>query len=165
MNVDIWAVLSVIIMIVAGFVSFIPMVPGPALVWAIALIYAAATEFQVVGVGTVIGITLLMIIGSTADWWTRLFGLQADSKLTCGTFTATTLGAILGTFFIPIPILGTLIGAGLGVMAIVLYQESDWQKAFKAARGIMAAWLASFFVEFVISLTIVLIFVYTVLPL
>jgi uncharacterized protein YqgC (DUF456 family) len=132
--------------------------PGPALVWAIALVYAATTQFADVSGVAIAWMTLLMVIGSTADWWTKLLGLNSGGSLSCGSFAVSTIGAIAGTFLIPIPVIGTLLGAAAGVAALVFYQEENWQKALIAARGIMVAWIATFFVEFAISLGIVAIF-------
>jgi uncharacterized protein len=154
-----WGALTVVLMIAATVISFVPMIPGPALVWAVGLIYAAATEFTEVGLGTVLWMTVLMLIGSTADWWTRLFGLGAEGKLSCWTFVISTAGAIIGTVVIPIPLVGTLLGAAAGVAAWVFWQEEDWHTALKAARGILSAWIASFFVEFVISIAIAAFFI------
>jgi uncharacterized protein YqgC (DUF456 family) len=155
---DWWTVAVAVLMVVATAVSFVPFIPGPALVWAIGVVYAIVTEFQEIGLPTVIAMTVLMIIGSTADWWTRMFGLNSEGSLSCGTLLVSTVGAIAGTFFIPIPVLGTVLGAAAGVMALVFYQEESWEKAFIAARGIMGAWIASFFVEFLMSIIIVVIF-------
>lgn len=156
--IDWWSVLVAVLMVLATAVSFVPFIPGPALVWAIGIIYTIATEFQQVGIGAVVAMTILMIIGSTADWWTRMFGLNSEGSLSCGTLVVSTVGAIAGTFFIPVPVLGTVLGAAAGVMALVFYQEESWDKAFVAARGIMSAWIASFFVEFLVCIVIVVIF-------
>jgi uncharacterized protein YqgC (DUF456 family) len=153
-----WGWVVVLLMAAATLVSFVPFIPGPALVWAIGVIYAIATELQVVGPWTLLGVTVLMILGSTADWWTRLFGLNAEGSLSCGTIIVSTVGAILGTLFIPVPLVGTLIGAAGAVMAMVWIQEDDIDKAWMAARGILSAWIASFFVEFLVCITIVFMF-------
>jgi uncharacterized protein YqgC (DUF456 family) len=153
-----WGFLVLVLMAAAALVSFVPFIPGPALVWAIGILYAIATEFQVVGLGTVGWMTLLMILGSTADWWTRLFGLKAEGSLSCGSIIVSTVGAILGTIFIPIPVLGTIIGAAGAVMAMVWLQEDDVDKAWTAARGILSAWVASFFVELLVCIIIVFMF-------
>jgi uncharacterized protein YqgC (DUF456 family) len=71
----------------------------------------------------------------------------------------TTLGAIAGTVLIPIPVLGTLLGAGIAVAGTVWFQEKDWQHALTVARGVVLAWLATFFVEFLICLSILGLFV------
>ncbi len=153
-----WGLITLILMVAAGFVSFLPFIPGPALVWAIGIIYAIATDFREVGIGVSLAMTGLMIVGSTADWWTRFFGLKAEGSLSCGTLIVSMIGAIVGTIFIPVPVIGTLLGAAGGVMALVFYQEADWEKAFTAARGIFSAWVASFFVELIISVLIVILF-------
>jgi uncharacterized protein YqgC (DUF456 family) len=156
---SVWSVVIACVMAVATVISFIPFVPGPALVWAIGVVYAIATKFSDISIQAVVVMTVLMLIGSTADWWTRLLGLGSEGKLTCGTFVVSTVGAILGTIFSPIPLVGTLLGAAGAVAVLVWYQEDDWNKAFKAARGIMSAWIASFFVEFIISVGITTTFI------
>ncbi len=158
-----WGAATAALMVVAALVAFVPMIPGPALVWAIGFIYAVATEFSEVSIAAAAWMTVFMIIGSTSDWWTRLLGLGAEGTLTCGTFAVSTIGAIVGTIAIPIPVLGTIIGAGAGVAALVFYQEENWEAALKAARGIMTAWLASFFVEIIVSITIITIFIRSLL--
>ncbi len=153
-----WSWLVLALMTVAALVSFVPFIPGPALVWAIGVIYAIATEFQVVGLWTVLAMTVLMILGSTADYWTRFFGLKAEGSLSCASLFVSTVGAILGTIFIPVPVFGTLIGAAGAVMAMVWLREDDIDKAWTAARGILSAWIASFFVELLVCGIIVVLF-------
>lgn len=154
-----WGVITAGIMSLAALISFIPFIPGPALVWAIGILYAALTGFEQVGLGAAVIMTLLMLIGSTADWWTRLFGLKGEGKLSCGTFVVSTVGAILGTIFIPIPLVGTLIGGAGAVGLLVWYQQDDEKQAWQAARGILSAWIASFFVEFVVCISMIVVFV------
>ncbi len=59
-----------------------------------------------------------------------------------GALGGSIIGAILGTLFIPIPILGSLIGAGLGAFVAASALEHDGGKdltaAFRIGRG--AAW-------------------------
>lgn len=153
-----WGLVVLLVMAVATLVSFVPFIPGPALVWAIGAIYAVATELEVVGPWTLLAMTVLMLVGSTADWWTRFFGLQAEGSLSCATLVVSTVGAILGTLFIPVPVVGTLIGAAGAVMALVWLQEDDIDRAWIAARGILSAWIASFFVEFLVCITILVLF-------
>jgi uncharacterized protein YqgC (DUF456 family) len=159
MTANVWAIVAALLMAVASLGAFIPVVPGPAAVWAIALVYAAATQFTVVDIPTTIFMTVLMLVGSTADTWTRAIGLRAEGQLTCGMYAITTVGAIVGTVLIPIPVLGTLLGAGIAVAGTVWFQEKDWQHALTVARGVVLAWLATFFVEFLICLSILGLFV------
>ncbi len=117
---DIYAIVASVLIVLALGVSLIPFIPGPVVVWAIGIIYAAWTDFAVVSVTQVVIITVLMIVGTTADLWTRYVGLKAEGSLTCLGYFATTVGAILGTIFIPVPIFGTVIGAAAGAMLVAL---------------------------------------------
>lgn len=158
-----WGIATAILMVVAAVVSFLPLVPGPLLVWGIALVYAFANGFTQVGGVTVFWMTALMLVGSTADYWTPFFGLQAEQSLSFGTFVVSTIGAIVGTFVIPIPVVGTFLGAALAVIGLVRYQKGDWQRAVRAGRGILKALIASFLVEFATAIGITMVFVYSLL--
>lgn len=58
---------------------------------------------------------------------------------------------IMGTFLIPIPILGTLIGAVLGALVIELLYHREAPKAFQAGRAVIETYLISIVVGFCMS--------------
>ncbi|MFZ4828479.1 MAG: DUF456 domain-containing protein [Phototrophicaceae bacterium] len=154
-----WGVFTTILMLLAVGVVFIPFVPGPLTVWSIATIYAIATEFTHVQLWQWGIMTLLMLVATTADWWTRLLGLGGEGQLSCSVYLASFIGAILGTIFIPLPLLGTMAGAAGAVWVWVYLQSRSLDDGYRAARGIFVAWLGSFAVEFLVSISIALWFI------
>lgn len=154
-----WGVFTTILMMVAVGVVFIPFVPGPATVWSIATIYAVSTGFAEIQLWQWAVMTLLMVVATSADWWTRLLGLGAESQLSCSVYVASFIGAVLGTIYVPLPLLGTMIGATVAVWVLVYFQTRSLDDGYRAARGIFVAWLGSFVVEFLVSISIALWFV------
>jgi uncharacterized protein YqgC (DUF456 family) len=88
------------------FGAFLPLVPGPALVWFSAMIYALATNFSSVGVLPIIILTLLMILGSTTNLWMSALGVKAVGGSVWGIlggFAGTIVGMIAVTTAIAVP--------------------------------------------------------------
>ncbi len=52
------------------------------------------------------------------------------------------VGLVLGSAFIPVPFVGSIIGMFLGVLASELYRTNDLRQARKAATGSFLGWLA-----------------------
>lgn len=146
-----------VVMLITSFVAILPILPGPALVWAIAMIYGVLTNFTVVSPLTAIVITLLMIIGSTTEFWTPIFGMRVRGA-SCSSIAGTLVGGLAGTFLIPVPIFGTLLGAVGGAVALELLRLGDLQKAFRAGSFAFESYLWSVVLEIGFSFLIVIIF-------
>jgi hypothetical protein len=140
-------VLAVLSMVIAILVSLIPNIPGPAIVWAIGLIFAALNDFERVPIPAIVVMSLFMAIGSTTEFWLRYLGMRTRGG-SCWAALGSIFGGILGTFLIPIPILGTLIGAVLGALIIELLRVREAQKALEAGRSVIETYLISIVVEF-----------------
>lgn len=143
-------------------VSLIPFVPGPALIWGVSLAFGVLNNFQRLPVLVFLFMTFLMVAGSTTDFWMPLLGMKARGA-TLGSTLATIVGAIAGTFFIPIPVLGTLAGAMTGALAVEFLYAGDARRSMRAAGMALESYVLSIFVEFTISLTMGGIFVVSLL--
>jgi uncharacterized protein YqgC (DUF456 family) len=114
----------------------IPILPGLVIIWVAALGYGMAAGFGTLGWVMFAISTVLMLGGSLLDsllmgssahkegapWWVILLAL---------------LGAIVGTFVIPIPIVGGLLAALLVLFVIESIRRKDWKKALNAMRGML----------------------------
>jgi hypothetical protein len=146
-----------ILMGVALLISLIPYIPGPAVLWAIGVIYALVNDFERVTIPAVIVMSLFMVIGSTTEIWLRYLGLQHRGGSCWGTL-GSILGGILGTFMIPVPILGTLIGAILGALLVEFMRVGQVHHAYLAGRAVLETYLVGIVVEFGMSLGIFITF-------
>ena len=149
--------------ILVGIVgTVVPILPGMLLVWFTVLVYAWRTGFEAVGWPSLIFITIIALVAGLSNIWLPLLGAQktgaAKRALLLGV-----IGAIAGTFIIPIPILGTVIGYAIGVFLGEFMKVRNWRLALKASLGGVAGWGVSTIVEIVGGLLILAIFVVQVL--
>lgn len=148
----------VIIMIIALMISIIPFIPGPALLWAIAVIFAVLDGFDRMTIPAVVIMTLMMVVGSTSDLWMRWLGMRSRGT-SCWGVLGSFAGGIIGTGFMPI--IGTLIGAILGALLVEFMRLGDVKIAMDAGRATMEAILLSILIEFSMSVGIFAVFMLT----
>ncbi len=132
----------------------IPILPGLVIIWVAALGYGLAAGFGVLGWVMFALITLLMLVGSVVDnilmgtsahkegapWWVILLAL---------------LAAILGSFLIPVPILGGILAALLTLFGIEWLRRKDWRKALASIKGMMIGWGWAFVIRFIIGMVMI----------
>ena len=148
-------------MIVLLLVSLIPFVPGPAMLWAVGIVFALLNDFERLPVPAVVVMTVLMIVGSTTDIWLRALGMQRRGG-SCWAALGSVIGGLLGTGLIPIPILGTLIGAVAGALLVEFMRMGEIRVAMEAGRSVVESYLVGMVVEFSISIMIVVTFLVSV---
>ncbi|MEP7284763.1 MAG: DUF456 domain-containing protein [Chloroflexota bacterium] len=151
---------ALIVMIFGTIAAVLPVVPGPALVWFAAIIYALATNFRVVGVIPIVILTLLMILGSTTNLWMAALGV----KVTGGSFWGVLggmLGMLVGTvIFFPI---GAIVGAVAGTLSAEFVHTRNGKQAVAAGSGTLIGYLLGVVAEGVIALAMTIIFVISLL--
>lgn len=139
---------------VAGLVlAFIPLTPGPILVWGVALVFAVSEGFHRVTPFAMIIMSLLMLAGVTNDIWMPMFGVKTGG-LTCLGAIGSFIGGLIGSFVIPVPVLGTLVGAMVGAAALELIRFREFQKGLQAGRSALKMFLLGYTINVVISISI-----------
>ena len=162
------AILTVALVIMGvGLLGVIlPVLPGLALVWIGALVFALAERFASVDPVTFAALTLLAALGVTADVWmtqlgARLGGASFKSQL------AGLAGGVIGAaaFFLAggwsAPV-GAFLGSIAGVLLAEYGQKKAWGQAFRSGFGWMAGWLASTLLQLAIGVVMVLLFIWQV---
>jgi len=141
--------ITIVVMLVGQLV--IPILPGLVIIWVAALGYGLVSGFGVLGWIMFALITVLMLVGSVVDnvlmgtsahkegapWWAVLLAM---------------LAAILGSFVIPIPILGGILAALLVLFGIEWLRRKDWRKALASIKGMLIGWGWAFVVRFIIGI-------------
>lgn len=146
-----------VMMIAALVLAFIPIMPGPVLVWAVGIIFGVLNQFQLFTPIAAIVSSVLMVVGATCDWWLPLFGIKTGG-MSCLAAIGSIAGGFLGTFLIPIPILGTLIGCVLGALLFELARFRKIHKALQAGQSAAKMFVLSYIVELVASIAIAVVF-------
>jgi uncharacterized protein YqgC (DUF456 family) len=140
-------IIGFLFMIIGLFGSFLPVLPGPSMSWlGLVLLYftnAVPANYWVLGISF-----LITVIVSVLDYIIPAKGTKKFGGSSYGIW-GTNIGLILG-IFAPIPfgiIIGPFIGAFLGEL---LYDNKDHHRALKAATGSFIGFLASSFIQFVL---------------
>ena len=155
-------ILASILMVGALLISVLPFVPGPLLLWVISIGYGFLTNFQQLTVLSAVIITGLMIAGTTKDFWLPLLGMKTQGA-SCSSVFGVIVGGMVGTFTIPIPVIGTLIGAIIGAILMELLRLGDLQKAIQAGGFAFRTFVLGMLTEFGFNLLIVAAFFASVL--
>jgi len=156
-----------VVLLIIGFVcmilgilgSFLPVLPGPGLSWlGILLLYlTAAVPMNY----SILGITLLIAIVITVlDYVIPAQGTKHFGGSSYGVW-GTNVGLVVG-IFAPIPfgfIIGPFVGAFVGEL---IYNSTDHKRALKAATGSFIGFLVSGFVQFVVGVGFLGLFVWVV---
>ncbi len=154
-----------IILIIAGvllipgiIMSIIPAIPGMLYMIVIALLYGFYDHFTVM---TLIDLAILgavaaiaMIIDTVSGMIGAKWGGAHWSSLISGL-----AGLILGSAFIPVPIIGSLVGMFFGVLASEWYRTRNVSQAHRAATGSLLGSLAGAGVKIVASVLFLILFV------
>lgn len=151
-------------MLVGIIGTVVPIIPGTLLIWLGVAIYVWHVSAATFGLGLFLLITLIAVVTGTADLWLPLLGAKV-SGVSWQALLYGTLGAIVGTFFLPIPVVGTIAGYILGLFFGEYQKHKDWELARKAGWRGLASWGVATAVQLGGGILMLLIFVVRVLTL
>jgi uncharacterized protein YqgC (DUF456 family) len=152
-------VLGVLIM-AAGLVGvFIPVLPGPVLIWVGALVWASGDGYQRVGWPTLIVLALLMVVAWGSDLLMTSYFTKRNSSSWL-TVAGSVAGGILGGLFLSgLPLVGTIFGAVIGGMLGVLVVECLRLRQFRPAMQSSGQYLVGCVLGQMLELLIVLLMI------
>ena len=136
-------------MMLGTFAAFVPLVPGPLLVWFGTILYALATGFHDVPLLSVIALTVLMILGITSDVWMSALSVRSTGGSLWGVLGGL-LGGVAGlVVFFPI---GSMVGAVIGTVAVEYMVTGSFRRSLRSGGVTLGSYLLSVIVEFVAAL-------------
>lgn len=145
-------------MLVGAIGILIPIIPGTLLIWIGCLVYAWHVGFATFGPGILLILTIIAAVTGTADLWLPLLGAKGGGASGRALLFGT-VGAIAGTFLLPIPIVGTIAGYVLGLMLGEYQRHGNWELARRAGLSGLAGWGVATAVQFGGGLLMLFIFV------
>ena len=163
-----WAFWVALVAMFIGVLGVIlPLVPGVGFIWIVVLVYAIAERFATIDPITFTVLTVLGAIGVSADLWVSHAGAKVGGASVWSLLAGLLLGligAIVGLVFFGIgAVPGAILGAVLGIVLAEWYRRKDWREAFKAGGGWLVGCTLSGGVQFLISILMVVIFVWQAL--
>jgi uncharacterized protein len=175
---------TLIVMLVGLVGSVLPGLPGVPLIFISALVYAIVTDFEVVSGLTIALLGVFAAIALVLDFVATAYGARrfgASNWGTAGGAIGGIAGALIGALFLGI---GALFGLLLGTIGGVFLGEyirrrdretaghgeqprvrparsgrGDWQRASRAAGGVLIGYVASAIVQGFLGLLSVIVFV------
>ena len=157
-----WIALVAMLIGLAGTV--LPALPGVALIWIAALLYAIADGFTNLTPWGFGAITVLAALGLASDFLLA----QAGSHMAGASWQALAagialgaVGSLLGLFVGGVgAVPGGIIGTLLGIFIVEYRYRKDWVEALKAGGGWLAGCVVSLGVQLILALVMVAIFVW-----
>jgi uncharacterized protein YqgC (DUF456 family) len=154
-----------VLFILVGLVGVIlPVLPGTLLVWLSVFFFFLVERwlgFAAIDPITFGVITVLALVSGTSDIWLPLLGARRSGS-SKRAMVAGMIGGLIGTFLLPIPLLGTVVGYAAGVLLGEYQKHGDWDKALRAGAGGIAGWGIATVLQLVTGFVILLIFVWQV---
>ena len=98
---------------------------------------------------------LIALVTGTANIWLAAVGAKTTGA-SWRTLVVGFIGAIAGTFLIPIPLLGTILGYAGGLILAEYVRLNQWRPALKAAFGGVVGWGVSTAVELIGAVMMIL---------
>lgn len=147
----------VIIAFIIGLIgTLLPIIPGLIIIWLAALFYAwVVVGFDVFSPWIFALITLIAFVAGTADIWLSAVGAKTTGA-SWRTLVVGFIGAIAGTFLIPIPLIGTIAGYAGGLILAEYVRLNELRPAVRAAFGGIVGWGVSSAVELAGGVVIIL---------
>ncbi len=147
----------VVLAFIVGLIgALLPIIPGVIIIWFASLFYAAVlVGFGVFSPWVFVLITLIAMVAGTSDIWLAALGAKTTGA-SWRTLLVGLLGAVAGTFLLPIPIFGTIIGYAAGIILAEYMRFKEWRPAIRVALGGVVGWGISSVVELVGGLAIIL---------
>lgn len=152
--------IAILFMIVGLVGVIIPVLPGTVLIWLVVVLYGLVAGIESMGWGAFIILNIIGLFAGTADLWLPFFGAKATGASKRSMFLGA-IGLIVGTMIMPL--IGTVVGYGLGILLGEYQKQQDWNKAIHAALGGLAGWGVATIIQFGGGLVMIVIFAYTVL--
>jgi uncharacterized protein len=156
------ALLALMLMFLGLVGAIVPVIPGAALIWLGALVWALGENFQHVTVLTLIALGVLALLATLTEFWLTPL-TQRRAGFGWKNIVAAFVGGILGGIFLSeLPIIGTLFGAAigsvLGTMSVTLIERHSVRQALSAGSAYLIGCALSAIVEVGFSLLMLLIF-------
>jgi len=148
---------ALVAMLIVLIISIVPYVPGPILMWLVMLAFGLANEFERLPLLALAIVTVLMVIGATVDLWMPIIGIRTQGASCWGTL-GTLIGGIIGTFVIPIPILGTVLGSVIGALLFEFIRAGEVKLALKSGAFAIKLFIYGLIAEYTISIIMLIVF-------
>jgi uncharacterized protein len=156
--------LAVLFMLVGMVGIVLPILPGTFLIWLTVFFFYVierALGFAAIDPISFGAITAIAIVAGTSEFWLPLLGARRSGSSRRAMVTGM-IGAVIGTFALPIPLVGTIVGYAIGVLLGEYQKHGEWDRAVRASAGGVAGWGVATLLQLGAGLLILILFVWQV---
>ncbi|RME44798.1 MAG: DUF456 domain-containing protein [Chloroflexi bacterium] len=158
-GLDTLQTLTLLVMALGIVGVLVPLIPGPLIIWAVALVYDLIRGITWRS-GIVLAIlTVLMVAGSTTDLWLSSASARRSGASGCAIAAAAVAGLV---GFVVFNVLGAVLLPALTVLVVELIRLRDLRHATRAGRGYLAGWLISTGAELLVALVMIALWLWQV---
>jgi uncharacterized protein len=154
-----------VVFILIGLIGVVlPILPGTFLIWLTVFFFyivERALGFAAIDPITFSAITAIALVAGTSELWLPLLGARRSGSSRRAMVTGM-IGAVIGTFALPVPLVGTIAGYAAGVLLGEYQKHGEWQRALRASAGGLAGWGVATVLQLGAGLLILLLFVWQV---
>ena len=159
--------LAVALMFVGLLGIFLPAIPGVGFMWVVVLVYALLERFATIDPYTFAALTLLGLVGATADLWMSQLGARvsgASLRSTLASLAGMLLGGVVGLLFAGVGLFpGMMVGSLLAVLLNEYRERRAWGAAWRATLGLAVGFTLSTVVQVCIGLAMLALFAWQAL--
>lgn len=147
-------VATLVVMLIGLAGTLIPILPGIALMWVMAIAYGFVVGFDAVAIGALLIITALTGAAVVAG-----FVLPKRAAVESGAATSSQIAAAIGAIigFFVIPVVGVVVGAIVGIGLAEWYDKRDWPAARASTIAIAKGFGISTLVQFGVGVVILVV--------
>ena len=150
-------ILTVVLMLVGLVGAVVPVIPGPLLVLAGALLYAWHGDFLIISWGTIAVLAALTVVSQVLDYAASIIGARAFGASRWG-MAGACLGALVGFLVANIP--GVIAGLFLGACIFELFRGCDVRTSARVGFGTLVGFLAGTAGKRLITVVMISIFIW-----
>lgn len=152
---------GIIVLMLLGMIGIIvPLLPGIFLIWLGVALYVWQTGFEVISISMFLLMSLMVLFAGTSDLWLPYFGAK-KSGAAKRSYLLSTLGAITGSFLLPI--IGTIIGFVLGLFIGEYWKHQNTGTAVSVSWGGLKGWGIATIIQLVAGVWIIGLFAWQVI--
>jgi len=151
-------IISLILLLPGLAIAFIPSVPNMVYMFLVVVLFGLFDKFDHVTSANLLVLGIIVFVVMLLEFISGLVGAKWGGSSWKSVFYGLA-GLVLGSFMIPVPIFGGVIGMFLGVLLSELYRTNDMRSANRAALGSLLGFLAGTGIRFVGALVFFVMFV------
>ena len=152
-------ILFTLLLIPGIIASFFPVLPGMLYMFVVAILYGAVTDFEKISSTELIILAVIVAVAMLIDFLAASVGASKGGA-NMKSILSGMVGLIIGSFFIPIPLVGSFAGFFIGVFTGEILQHHSKSRALKAAKFGLAGSLVGTISNICLSLVFFILFIY-----